>query len=850
MAEPILESHPSRQAPPPPPRPQEALTRTQKYRRMVLDAPYEICVERARYYTRSYQETEGEHPALRAAKAFAHTVKNMTVYILDEEAIVGARSGKLVATVIPVERGDINTVLELELGRVLTRRDRPFKLSDAEKRELEEEILPYWSGKTVRDRKKKLWKENGLMYYVKISPATMLDRARGFGMKALYTQVKQGGGNRKLMARAAEEIAGNNPGLCMNVFDTQGHLIIGHKWLIGDGFAGAKVRAEAKLKEVGDDPDKKAFLESVIICCDAAKEFAERYAREAERRADAEPDPARKKELREIAERCRRVPWLPPRDFREAMQWLWFTQALSCISYGVAGIFALGRVDQYMWPYLKADLAAGKITEDEALTLLEELVVKLSYNLLVLPPYAKNTGSELGADNMAVTIGGVDRDGNDAVNPLSYLFLRATENMRHMTNSISMRISAKNPDEWVEKVVAVHRASNGPSIFNDDVIAPALADSGYPIADARDYGIIGCVEPTSDGNTFGTTSGNDVSLAGALEMTLHNGKLRMLGRTIGPRTGDPRKFKTFAELMAAFKQQVSWCVDMIYRATLCKDQAYAESYPCPFVSTTLKGCIENAADATRGGAQYNFDSISARGLATATDSLMAIKKFIYDDKTMSWKELLKATDHNFNGYDKLRQMLKTKAPKFGVDDDQADALARDIAEYFCREVLKKKPARGGIFRPSFFGYGLHVFEGTVLGATPDGRLAGEPISNSLSPTNQAEKKGPVAAMQSVAKINHHLIPNGASLNVKLMPTLLTSEAGLKKVAAMLRAYFKSGGQQVQFNVISDQVLRAAQADPESYKDLVVRVSGYSAYFTDLGKPVQDDIIARMSFSNV
>jgi pyruvate-formate lyase len=195
-------------------------------------------------------------------------------------------------------------------------------------------------------------------------------------------------------------------------------------------------------------------------------------------------------------------------------------------------------------------------------------------------------------------------------------------------------------------------------------------------------------------------------------------------------------------------------------------------------------------------------------------------------------------------------MLKTKAPKFGVDDDQADALARDIAEYFCREVLKKKPARGGIFRPSFFGYGLHVFEGTVLGATPDGRLAGEPISNSLSPTNQAEKKGPVAAMQSVAKINHHLIPNGASLNVKLMPTLLTSEAGLKKVAAMLRAYFKSGGQQVQFNVISDQVLRAAQADPESYKDLVVRVSGYSAYFTDLGKPVQDDIIARMSFSNV
>jgi formate C-acetyltransferase len=850
MAEPILSAQEKGRVPPPPPAPTETVSRTRKYRRMVLDAPYEICIERARCYTQSYKETEGQHPGLRAAKAFAHTVRNMTVYILDEEAIVGARSGKLVATVIPVERGDINTVLELELDRVLTRPDRPFKLSAAEKRELEEEILPYWSGKTVRDLKKQLWREAGLMYYVKITPGTMLDRARGFGMKALYKQVKQGGGNRKLMARAADEIAGNNPGLCMNVFDTQGHLIIGHKWLINEGFEGAKKRAEAKLKEVGDDPDKKAFLESVIICCDAAREYAERYAREAERKADAEPDPARKKELREIAERCRRVPWLPPRDFREAMQWLWFTQVLACISYGVAGIFALGRVDQYMWPYLKADLASGKISEDEALTLLEELVVKLSYNLLVLPPFAKNTGSELGADNMAVTIGGVDRAGNDAVNPLSHLFIRATENMRHMTNSISMRISAKNSDDWVEKVVAVHKASNGPSIFNDDVIVPALVDSGYPVEDARDYGIIGCVEPTSDGNTFGTTSGNDVSLVGALEMTLHDGRLRMLGRAIGPRTGDPRKFKTFDELLAAFKQQVSFCVDMIYRATLCKDRAYAHSYPCPYVSATLKGCIENAADATRGGAQYNFDSISARGLATATDSLLAIKKFVYDDKSLSFGELLKAIDHNFKGKEKLRQMLKTRPPKFGVNDEAADGLAREIAEYFCKEVLKKKPERGGIFRPSFFGYGLHVFEGTVLGATPDGRRAGEPISNSLSPANQAEKKGPVAAMQSVAQLNHRLIPNGASLNVKLMPTLLEGDQGVKKVAAMIRAYFKQGGQQVQFNVVSDEVLRAAQADPESYKDLVVRVSGYSAYFTDLGKPVQDDIIARMSFSSV
>jgi pyruvate formate-lyase/glycerol dehydratase family glycyl radical enzyme len=825
----------------------DSLSRTQRLRRLILDAPYEVCIERARYYTESWRRTEREHPCIRAALAFKHTLENMTVYILDDEAIAGNRSGKLVAAVIPIERGEINVVLEMELDRLTTRPDRPFHISSSERRELLHEILPYWRGRTIRDRKKQLWRENGLFFPLRFTPSTIIDRIRGFGLRDLYKMLSYSGGSIRLLLRAAEELPMNNPGMVMNVFDDQGHLILGHRNLIAEGFEGAKKRAEAGLKGVGEDKDAKAFLESVIICCDAARDFAARYASLAEGQAAKERDPDRRQELLAIAERCRHVPYKPPRDFPEALQWVWLTQVMAIISYGMGGIFALGRLDQYLYPYYKADIDAGRITEGDALALLEELIIKLSYNLLILPPYGKDTASELGGDNMAITIGGVGRDGQDAANPLSYLFLQAIENMRNMSNSVSFRISENSPQDYVEKAVKVYRHCNGPSIFNDEAIIPALVDCGYTIQDARDYALIGCVEPTSDGNTFGCTSGNDMSLVGALEMALHNGKLRIVGTRIGPETGDPREFQSFDEFLEAYKKQVSACIKIVADCTRLKDRTYAEMLPCPFVSTTLKGCIESAKDMTRGGAQYNFNSISARGLATAVDSLAAIRKFVFQDKIITMDELLKAIDNNFRNNETLRQRLKTQAPKFGNDIDEVDLLARDIAGFFCTQVMKQAPDRGGIFRPSFFSYGMHVLEGQVLGATPDGRKAGQAVSNSLSPANQSEQKGPVAVLQSVAKLNHRLIPNGSSTNLKFMPGMLATEEGINKIAAMIRAYFKLGGMQVQFNVVSDQVLRDAQEDPDSHKDLVVRVSGYSAYFVDLGKPIQDDIIARYSF---
>jgi formate C-acetyltransferase len=682
---------------------------------------------------------------------------------------------------------------------------------------------------------------------MKFTPASLRDRVRGFGFRGLYRLAAMAKGNLKTLARAGEEVAFNNPGLVMNVFDVQGHLVLGHKYLLPEGLAGARQRAEAGLAERGDDPEVRAFLEAAIISCEAGRDFAGRLADLAEQKARDEQDPGRRQELLAIAGRCRRVPDLPPRDFREAVQWVWLAQVLALVAYGMSGVFALGRVDQYLYPYLKTDLEQGAITEAAAVSLLEEFIIKLSYNLLVLPSFGKQTGSELGSDDMAITLGGVTREGEDAVNPLTYLFIRALENMRTLANAVSFRISAKNPERYLEQALALHRRNNGPSFFNDEAVIPALADTGYTVEDARDYAIIGCVEPTSEGNTFGCTSGNDISLVGALEMALHNGYLRMTGRRLGPATGDPRQFTSFAQVLEAYQKQVAACVDLVARATKLKDQAYAEMLPCPFVSVLLKGCIEKGRDMTRGGAQYNFNSISGRGLATAVNSLAAIRRFVFEEKSLTLAELLEAIDHNFKGREVLRQRLKNQAPKFGNDVALVDRLARELQEFFCREVMKHRPARGGIFRPSFFSYGLHVMEGQVLGATPDGRRAGEPVSNSLSPSNQSESHGPVALLQSAARLNHRLIPNGSSTNLKLMPSLIATEEGLKKIAAMIRAYFELGGMQCQFNVVSDQTLRQAQQDPESFRDLVVRVSGYSAYFIDLGKPVQDDIIARASF---
>ena len=824
----------------------ELSPRLAEYRDRILRAPYEVYIERARCVTQAWREHEGEHPAIRAALAFERTTANMTLAILDCERIVGNRTSKLVGTAIPVERGDINVVLEMDLDLLEKRARQPYHITDADRRELTREILPYWRGRSMRDGKKRLWKKAGLAIGISLSPWSVVRRMRSLDARAMMKEIRSFGFRPSYLIRGPKELAYNNPAIVNNVFDVQGHMVLGHKNVLPVGFAGIEEQARARLARcrAENDGDGAAFCEAVQISCRAIQDLAARYAALARENAAKEPDGTRRAELLAIAGRCDRVPAFPPRDFREAVQSLWLTQVGALVAYGMGALFALGRVDQLLWPYYRDDLAAGRITEGEARELLAELLIKTSCNLLMIPAGGKSTGSELGADNEAITVGGVDRDGCDATNDLSYLFLEASAGLRSMVNSFSIRVSETSPPEWTRRVAQLFSVTSGPAVFNDEAIVPSLIGCGYALEDARDYAIVGCVEQTGDGDTFGCTSGNDISLVGALEMTLFRGRLWVVGKRVGPDTGDPRAFATFDEFLAAYKRQVRFLTDLVARATDLKDQVYAEGFPNPFVSATVAGCLDRARDLTQGGAKYDFSSISARGLGTVADSLAAIRRFVYEEKKVSMAELLAALKTNFRGHEPLRQMLRTKAPKFGRDDDAADALAKDVAETFCREVAERPAARGGVFRPSFFSYGMHVMEGSFIGATPDGRLAGAPVSNSLSPTNGADSRGPTAVFRSLAKIDHTLISNGCALNVRLRPSLVAGAERIEKLAQLVRGYFAMGGMEVQFNVVDTQTLRDAQAHPENHRGLVVRVSGYSAYFTDLGTAIQNEIIAR------
>lgn len=789
-------------------------SRIEQMKEKLLSSPYEVCIERARLYTRSYQETEGQPSAIRAAKALAKTLAEMTIYIWEEELIVGNRTSKRLAGVIPVERGDINAVLEMDMD-TMPNRKRPIMISEDDRRALREQILPYWKGKTIRDKKATLWAERGLMKV-------------------------------KLLG----EIGRNCPNLATDIFDVQGHLVLGHENVMRQGFSGIKKRAKEHLEKLRtENPDESRnadFLQAVIICSEGAIAFAHRFAGEAMKLAEKEADPRRRDELLRIADNCRWVPANPPRTFYEAMQCLWFTQVIAQISYGMAGTFALGRVDQYLYPFYKRDVEQGIITKDEALELIEELELKLTSNILLLPELGIEVSSTLGTSPQPITIGGLTKDGKDATNELSWMILESSEKLKAVINNLAIRIHNKTAEDFMLRACRVYRSTSGQAFYNDEAIIPALLSDGYSLEDARDYAIVGCVEPTGSGDTFACTGGNDIKLAGVLEMVLTNGGYRLMGGQ-GLPTGDPTRFETFDEVMDAFRRQLEHNVKLAVDAVNIKDAIYQAEFPAPFVSATLTGCVESGRDATDGGARYNFGSITARGLGTTTDSLAAIKKLVFDDQVLTMSELVELLETNFEGKDELRHLLINRAPKYGNDDDYVDLIAKEIAELFCREVTEHQSIRGGHFRPSFYSYGTHVLDGQFLGATPDGRMAGEAISNGISPANAREKKGPTAVLNSAAKLEHTLISNGNSLNLRLLPSLVQDEAALGMVASLVKTYFHSGGMHLQFNVVSRETLVDAQKNPQDYRDLVVRVSGYSAFFTDLGKLIQDDIIARTEF---
>ncbi len=828
--------------------------RAQRLKERLLESPYEIDIERARFYTQVWKEMEGAPPCMKAARALEATLRNMTIRIDSEEQIVGVKTAKRLAGVIPVERGEFNEQLVMDLDGLLNRKVHPFHITREERHELEKVILPYWKKRTARYAKIRLWKKRGLYETPFIGPIALYRIIKGMGARnsAKIAKLTIGGNWKKLlkvplMLRA---LAGLRPNLALTVFDVQGHLVPGHNRVLELGFAGIKEKAAEQLAALtpGDEnyDHRKDFLESVQVAAQAVCDYAERYASLAEEMAE-NATPERRAELLAIAERCRRVPARPPETFLEALQSLWMSEVVFCISYGMAEILSPGRVDAYLYPYYERDLAAGRITRGQALEAVEEYLVKLGTFLILLVDVAKDTASEMAVGSNTFTIGGLDREGKDATTEMTHIFLEAHENMRALANNCCIRISSQTPPDFLTKACEAHRFTSGHALFNDDVIVPELVADGYTREDARDYSIVGCVEPTSTGSSFACTAGNDISLAGVLEMALTQGRMLFAGHRVGARTLDPRGFTSFEQVLDAFRQQLSFNVKKLVDAVEALDEVYAKDFPSPLISSTLEGCLEGGMDMTRGGARYNYGSVTGRGLATVVNSLAAIRWAVFEKKLISMKGLIDALRSNFSGHESLRQELLHKAPKYGNDDMAADELARWVTEVFTQEVRKHPCGRGGFYRPAIFSYGVHVTDGMQLGATPDGRLGGDPVSNGISPANGTEMNGPTAVLRSAAHAAGSNLSDGTALNMRFSPALLATDEGAEKLAFLTEAYFALGGRHVQYNVVDSSVLRDAQTSPEKHRDLVVRVSGYCAYFTDLGRSIQNDIIARTEF---
>ncbi|MFW9940020.1 MAG: pyruvate formate lyase family protein [Candidatus Thorarchaeota archaeon] len=795
--------------------------RVRKIRDRMLSMPRELDIERARCYTRIYKQMEDAPPCMKNVKALEEFLRCLPIRIEEDELLVGVKSSKVRADPMEIERGMRASVYEFIFNDSIDKKirdgfakssrllNRSVPLPKEEMDELKYEIIPFWKDRTVAARKREYWKEAGL-----IETGT-----------ALGPTGKSRSGT-DLFAGAS----------------MQGHVIPGYRRVLKMGFRGIEKMAQeglAKLKETDEKYDqRKDFYESVVVAARAVSDYSNRYTDLAMKMAENASE-TRKAELLDIAERTRRVPALPPRTFIEALQSIWMTNVVMEMSYGAGNIFSQGRVDQYLNPYYVTDLAEGRITYDEALELVEEYLVKLASVVIA------------GQNN--VTIGGLDKDGNDATNDVSYMFLEAVANVKSLLNTISIRISSKTPYNFLKRTIEAFKYTAGMGIHNDEVLVPQLHNTGYSLEDARDYSLVGCVEPHGTGNDFSYTAGNAVQITILLNMALNEGRTIYSGnKTVGAKTPPAKTFKSFEDVKKAYVDQLKFAIDLAVRKAELKDKAYADYLPSPLLSSTIEGCLESGMDATRNGAKYNNNPMGSQGLATVTDSLAAIRWAVFEEKLVTMEELVTHMNNNFKGAEELREKLRNKAPKYGNGDERTDELAKWFASTLC-DITRKYKARGGdgIYHNCLVSSGGQVLEGRALGATADGRLAREAVSNGISPGNGMEKNGLTMTLRSVAyATGEPHLTNGASMNIRINPNLIETDEGVDQLASIVEAYLELGGRELQINPISTETLRDAQAHPEKYPDLSVKVSGYSARFIDLTRSLQEDIIARTVFNEL
>jgi len=612
-------------------------------------------------------------------------------------------------------------------------------------------------------------------------------------------------------------------------------------------------RIDQRLASLDYTTDPQAFdrqeaLRAMRIAAMAIIHFAECYAKEAERQAAQESDPQRKAELLTIAEICRHVPANKPRNFHEALQYYWFVHLGVTTELNTWDAFDPGRLDQHLIAFYDQGLAEGSLTCESAQELLQCFWIK--FNNQPAPPKVGVTAAESGTytDFAQINLGGLKADGSDGVNEVTYLLLDVVEELRLLQPSASIQVSKKNPDRFIIRAAEIIRTGYGqPSIFNADAIIQELQRMGKSLADARVSGSSGCVEVGAFGKENYNLTGY-FNIAKVLEITLHNGIEPRSGKQIGLRTGNPADFKSYEELFDAFASQMAYFIDIKIRGNSVIENLYARFMPAPFLSLLIDDCIEKAMDYHAGGARYNTSYIQGVGIGSITDQLSAIKTHVFDEGNLSMVDLRQALADNFEGHERTRQLLMNRTPRYGNDDDRADDIMRSVFDIYFNLIDGRPNMRGGKYHINLLPTTCHVYFGSVMGASTEGRLAGMPLSEGISPVQGADRLGPTAVLKSAAKMDH-LRTGGTLLNQKFAPDLLKEESGLVMLTNLVRSYFKMDGHHIQFNVVDAETLKQALEFPEQHRDLIVRVAGYSDYFCDLSPALQNEIIARTEHGN-
>ena len=809
----------------------------------------EIESARAILITESYRQTENEPMVIRRAKAFAHILENIPIVIRDLELIVGS------TTIAP--RGCQTYPefsyewLEAEFDTVETRSADPFYISEKTKQELKE-ANAYWKGKTTS--------ELATSY---MEPETLLAMEHNIFTPGNY------------------------------FYNGVGHVTVKYGEVLAIGFSGIKAKAQAELDKLcladGDYQKKSRFLEAVMISCDAAIEYARRYARLALKEAEECTDPVRKRELLQIAQNCANVPEKGATGFYEACQSFWFVQQLLQIESSGHSI-SPGRFDQYMYPYYKKDMESGKITREFAQELMDCIWVKLN-DLNKCRDAASAEGFAGYSLFQNLIAGGQNEEGIDVTNDLSFMSIQASMHVFLPQPSLSVRVWNGTPHEFLIRAAELTRTGIGlPAYYNDEVIIPSLMSRGLTLQDARDYNIIGCVEPQKSGKTEGWHDAAFFNMCRPLELVFSNGIDK--GVRIGPATGNVEDMTTFEQFYDAYKKQMDYAIQLLVNADNAIDMAHAERCPLPFLSSMVDDCMKVGKTVQEGGAVYNFTGPQGFGVANMADSLYSVKTLVYDEKKITMGELKEALATNYGkglgaedvaamtakianelkeagktiGEKEVAAILNTvvaaseapevkangerilklieEVPKFGNDISEVDAFARDVAYTYTEPLQNYKNPRGGSFQAGLYPVSANVPLGAQTGATPDGRLAYQPVADGVSPSAGKDVNGPTAAANSVSRLDHYIASNGTLFNQKFHPSALSGRNGLENFVGLIRSYFDQKGSHMQFNVVSRETLLDAQKHPEQYKHLVVRVAGYSALFTTLSKSLQDDIIRR------